>query len=233
MQATVSKIILDSAESDAQYKTATGGLIVPNSFRETINVSTFVLEQIELVELKAILIALKKLDIADFTADLSASIITSLTDADLDILMTSGSVHTTISNMFYNNTNINSSIPDLALATLYGIADIVIKIEVKAFIAAAKAFGSVNFETVDFDLATIAAMNETDRNIVIASMIVRNKITPNLVGAINIKDGENFPGGPFFVVDAEDYESNDLGTFFTYLDMIEAFKFLNNQVFTE
>ena len=130
---------------------------------------------------------------------MDSSAITSMNDTQLDTMLDSGSVHTTIDNMMRGNTNINSEIPALAeYDAAYKLA-ILTKVEIKVV-------GAGNFTSVSFDVALLAGLSPTDQAIVADSMIVRNILTPSLevVAAVN-----------FYVVLNSDYELSDPLTFLT------------------
>jgi hypothetical protein len=229
MQATVSKPVLEAA-LDETASVGTTSLIVPNALRESINVNTLPFEQIELNELKSLLEALDVLGITDFTSgNLDASTITSLSNPQLTTMLLSGSIHVTFDNMLDSNPNI--TVPELAETDLlYSVNDLSLANEIKYFILAAGVIGGSDFTSVNFDYTTLMALEEEDQQIILTSMIVRNILTPDLETAITIK---NITVDPDYVVDAEDYENNDPLTFFTYLDIIEILKFLNDEPYTD
>jgi len=229
MQATVSKPVLEAA-LDETAAVGTTSLIVPNALRESINVDASPFEQIELDELKALLEALDVLGITDFTTgNFDASTITTLTDPQLTTMLISGSIHVTFDNMLDSNPNI--SVPELAETDLlYAVNDLTTANEIKYFILAANTIGGSDFTSVDFDYTTIMALDENDRQTILISMNVRNILTPDLETAVTIK---NLTVDPDYVVDAEDYEDNDILTFFTYLDILEILKFLNDEPYVD
>ncbi|MBU1144697.1 MAG: hypothetical protein KJ971_02410 [Firmicutes bacterium] len=211
MQATVSKYLLDNA-LDETAPVGSTSLLVPTILRETINVDLVATEQIEKTESIKLLDGLKVLDIENFTDDVDSSLITTLTHAELITLLSSGSMHSTIDNMLRGNTNINTFIPALAETSLYGIPVITLSDEIIAFIEAANILTGpgADFMTVEVDYLTIAGLSETDRNIVLNSMIVRN-ITTDQLEAVMLADPD-----PYWPADA-DYEDplDPAGTFLT------------------
>lgn len=229
MHSTVSKPVLDAAV-DESAPSGTTSLIVPNALRESINVDALPYEQIKLSELKKLLISLDVLGITSFSAgNFDADTITSLTDAQLDTMLASGSIHVTFDNMLDSNPNI--SVPELAETdALYSVNNLTIDTEIRKFILAAKTIGGTNFTTVDFDYNAILALNDTDQQTILSSMIVRNILTPDLETAVAAK---NIFGPPTFTLNAEDYENADVLTFFTYDDIIEILKFLNDEAFVD
>lgn len=229
MQATVSKPVLEAA-LDETAAAGTTSLIVPNALRESINVSTLPVDQIELDELKALLEALDVLGITDFTTgNFNATTITSLTDPQLTTMLLSGSIHVTFDNMLDSNPNIN--VPELAETDLlFAVNNLTLANEIKYFILAAGTLGGSDFTNVDFDYTAIMALSDTEQQTILTSMIVRNILTPDLETAVGVK---NLLLGPDYVIDAEDYENNDILTFFTYLDIIEILKFLNDEPYID
>ncbi|PKL01518.1 MAG: hypothetical protein CVV56_00625 [Tenericutes bacterium HGW-Tenericutes-1] len=229
MQATVSKPVLDAA-LDETAAVGTTSLIVPNALRESINVNTLPVDQIELDELKTLLEALDVLGITDFTTgNFDATTITSLTDPQLTTMLLSGSIHVTFDNMLDSNPNI--SVPELAETDLlYSVNNLTLANEIKYFILAAGTIGGSDFTSVDFDYTAIMALSDTEQQTILISMIVRNILTPDLETAVTVM---NITADPDYVVDAEDYENNDILTFFTYLDIIEILKFLNDEPYID
>mgnify|MGYP000843859413 CR=1 FL=1 len=128
-------------------------------------------------------------------------------DAQLDTMLLSGSVHTTIDNMLRGNSNINTQIPDLAITTTDYKLNIITKTEIKAFIKATQVITTGgSFTTVNFDLTAIAALTPAEQSIVADSMIVRNMLTPQL---------ETISANPFdsYALVNTDYEEDDPLTF--------------------
>lgn len=223
LQATVSDNILQNANDESEpYGSAT--LIIPTFFRESINVATIAQDQIEKDELIAIVNSLDSLGIADFGDGMDASIITSMTDGDLDILLGSGSVHTTIDNMLRGNTNIynppgTNKIPDLAVEDAAYKLNIVTKQEMKAFIKATNILvGGGSFTTVNFSPAAIMALSPADQAIAVDSMIVRNLLTPGLVLLVSN------PLDPTIIL-ATDYENDDIATFLRSAKILELINY--------
>jgi hypothetical protein len=225
MQTTVSDLILDVASDESG---AAGNLIVPDFFREALTAGGGAIEQVEKAELIALLDALETLGITNFTATVDASIITGLSDAQLDTLLISGSMHTSMSYMIQGNTNVNASIPDLAETDAYDIVDLLTKAETKAFIKAANKLGASSFATVNFSFAAISTLAPADRDIVLSSMIVRNIITPDIQNAVAAKNADNFPGGPFYTIDNTDYEESNPALFLTKQGALDAIAFINS-----
>ena len=236
MQATISKNILSGA-LDQTAPVGSGNLIVPDYFRQTIDVGILTPEQIELVELKALLTALEALGITDFGGSMSGSTFTTLNDATLTTMLLSGSMHVTLDNMLKGNSNVNSPekayISEDSSTVTYGITGLLKGNEIKYFILAAKAIGGSDFTSVDFDYNSLLSMDASDRETVVISMIVRNMLTSDLATAVAAKNAVNFPGGPFYNLDAEDYEDDNVTLFLTYLDTLEILKFLNDEPFTD
>jgi hypothetical protein len=231
MQATISKPIL-LASNDESVAVGTSTLIVPNALRESINVGSNPVEQINLVELKALLTSLKTLGITDFTTgNFSATVITGKSDAQLTLMLASGSMHVTFDNMLHANPNI--VIPELAQTDLlFSITNLTLANEIKYFILAANVIGGSDFTNVDFDYNAILLLTSDERNTVAKSMIVRNILTPDLETAVAAKNILIAPT-PGFNLNEEDYELNELTTFLTELDFIEVLKFLNDEAYTD
>ena len=226
MQATVSDTLLSGALDDLAAA-GCGSLIVPNHFRETLNVGAGTNEQIEKTELKALLTSLETLGVSDFSGAVDASVVTSLTDAQLDILLASGSMQVTVDNMLKGNANINSSIPDLAVEDVFGMTGITTVTEIKAFIKAANTVGGSNISNVDFDLAVIAALTPAEQDTVLSSMIVRNMITSDVETAVAAKNIAIFPLPPY-IIDNTDYEESNPTLFLTKQGALDAITFINS-----
>jgi len=203
IQATISGNILPNALDE----TAPNGsvtIIVPTFFRETILVDGVASKHIEIFELKALLGALDELGVSDFGGGMSGGAITGMTDAQLAIMLVSGSVHTTIDNMMRGNANINTKIPDLAEEDTAYKTDIVTKTEIRAFIKATKTVTTGSFTSVAFSPAAVATLTPTEQATVADSMIVRNILTPTL---------ETACAAAAYPLVPTDYENNDISTF--------------------
>lgn len=229
MHSTVSKPVLEAA-LDETAAPGTTTLIVPTALRENINVDAAPYEQITLSELKTLLGSLDVLGVSSFASgNFDAGTITSLSDADLTTMLLSGSIHVTFDNMLDSNTNI--AVPELAETdALYSINNLTLATEIKNFILAANKIGGADFTTVNFNYLAIMALSDTDQEVILTSMIVRNMLTPDLETAVTAK---NVFGPPVYTLDAEDYENNDISTFFTLEDIIEILKFLNDEPFVD
>jgi hypothetical protein len=218
LQATISKPILDIALDDSAAAGVTT-LIVPNFFRETINVGVGTETQIEAEELKDLLDGLKVLNITNFGDAIDASTITSLTDTDLDTLLLSGAIHTSVNNILRGNGNI--SIPDLAKSTYYAISyELSTPTEIKLFIKAVSTLGQTSFATASFNLTAIASLTETERNTIIDSMIVRNTIQPQVDTAVTAYQVSIFPAS--YNVDPTYYHESDPSLFLTKQGLINV-----------
>ncbi len=203
MQATVSKYVLDQADYEEDPYSATA-LVVPHALREDIEVETVSTEQVEKSELINIINSLQALGMNNFTDDMNITSITGLDGTTIDTVLVSGSFHVTIDRMLRQNANVIASIPALAVEVapgLYGVDPITKASAIRNFIVAVNTFGADNFTTFDFDLAAVGALTNAERNIVLNSMIVRNKITPALV-ALDIAD-------PTYTIENTDYEQDD------------------------
>jgi len=209
MQATISSNILSGALDDTAAP-GCGSLIVPNYFREDITVATVGEKWIEIVELTALLESLDTLGIIDFSGTVDASTVTGMNDAQLDILLGSGSMQVSIDNMLKDNANINTKIPDLAQEDVYNMTDITTKTEIIAFIKATQQIGAGDITDVTFSTAIIAAMTPEQRDIVLDSMIVRNMLTDELEASMLADD----PFDLYWPANT-DYMNDDPATFLT------------------
>ena len=217
LQATISKNILDIAKAENESP-AIGELVIPNFFRQTIAVGLGNNTQIERIELEKMLESLKLLGIMNFGDDVEANDITAifLDNTSANAFLASGSLHITVDNMVKHNANISASIPELAqyqVAT-YGINDVTKESELIAFVQAANALMVTDFTAVTFSFATIAALDASAQDTVLTSMIVRNKITPDVVSA-SLLPG---PTAPDFdpltpPLGNTDYEENNVANF--------------------
>ncbi len=182
MQATISDNLLASPTLDETAPAGSGKLIVPNYFRQDITAATIGTEWIEKVELDRLLTSLKLLGISDFSDSMSGSAITTIFTDDVKrtTFMASGSIHVTTDNLLKGNANISAAIPALAKETAYEIANLTTKAEIIYFIVAVNTIGASDFTTADFSVAAIAALTPAEQDTIVTSMIVRNKITPDL-----------------------------------------------------
>lgn len=214
MQATISDKLLEDASNNPNTATP-NQLIVPDVFRENITVNSISEVWIERVELINLLTSLDMLDLGAFGDSVDGSTLTSMTSGEMDILLASGSMHTTISQMMKGNASVNGNIPDLAMDDLYGLTDIVIKSEIKAFITACNTLSAgSDMTTLNINLALITGKTPAERDIILDSMIVRNIITPDLEAAADLH--------PTYAFVAADYESNPVLDFLTKAACIDA-----------
>jgi len=185
IQATVSSNVIDVAADENTSSVGDATIIVPQFFREAITVGTVSDVQIEKTELINLMTSLDTLGLGDFGGSFDASIITTMTNGELDILLASGSVHSTIDNMLRANGAL--LIPTLAEGTPYAFT-MTTKDEVKLFILATQKVlvGGDDFTNVSFDLGAIAGLSASDQGVVADSMIVRNTLTPQLESLIAV-----------------------------------------------
>ncbi|PKL01519.1 MAG: hypothetical protein CVV56_00630 [Tenericutes bacterium HGW-Tenericutes-1] len=234
MQATISKNILSGA-LDQTAPAGSGSLIVPDYFREAILVATIADEQIEKVELKALLTALETLGISDFGGSMNASTVTTMTDANLTTMLLSGSMHVTMDNMLKGNPNI--VVPNKAYVggnlttSLYDITGLIQANEIKYFILAASTIPGADFTNVDFSYNAIEGLTPAEQTTVLTSMIVRNMVTPDLVSAVNAYNTPVFvPGRPdpklYDPIPDSFYEDNDNTTFLTSAAILTLIDYL-------
>ncbi|ERJ13158.1 hypothetical protein [Haloplasma contractile] len=204
IQATISDLILDHA-LDEQTSVGASTLIIPTHFRESIEVNQITEKQVERDELSKLLTSLKLLNITDFEGAMDATLITTMSKSDLDTMLLSASIHATYDNMLKGNSYID--IPELAKQDLIYQNDITEKEEIKNFILAANTLtsGSGTFTTVSFDITSIMNLTETEQDLVLNSMIVRNGLTNEIHSVID----ENT------LLADHHYENGDRTTFLT------------------
>jgi hypothetical protein len=202
LQATVSDIILDFALLNQNPSSIS--LVVPAFFRENITVDGTTVEQIEKQELIDMITAFNSLGLSGFDGSIDPSLITS--SVDYNTILNSGSMHVSIDNMLDSNSNLD--VPVLAQSTSYDISNIIIKTEIIDLINAFTEI-STGDDITEFDISfsSIASLNETSRNIIIESMIVRNMITPDIESA----DASD----PLFTLQASDYVEGNTSLFLT------------------
>lgn len=225
MQATVSASILGFA-SDGNPAPDGPTLIVPDALREDIVVAgiTQTLAQIEKSELIALLDSIGLLgDFGSFGSSFPATSITSMDGATLDQLLLSGSIHATLSNMAFLNSQVETYVPDIAVQSLYGLPEVIIASEIRDFILAVHYLGT-DFTSVDIDYSGVAGLTQAERTEVLKSYIVRGIITPATILAVQ---GRNVIHDPDFNLDAEDYEVGYVGTLLTYPDSLDIMNWLN------
>ncbi len=180
MQATVSdKVFIGSSN---EITPVSGTLIIPTYFREGIKVDGADSEQIEKEELKHLIHAMDVMDVGTFDGSVSSSKVSTLEAEDIDTLLGSGSMHTTIDYMLQNNGNINSSIPDAAITDLDYKDGIITVAETKAFILAAKVLGG-DISSFDIAIGDLTGLTTIQKETILTSMIARCKLTPDLVSA--------------------------------------------------
>ncbi|MFW5841981.1 MAG: hypothetical protein ACOCU2_01695 [Bacillota bacterium] len=230
IQATVAKSIIDIA-LDETAPFGSGQLIVPTFFRSSIDVGTSTETQIEQQELIDLLTGVQLLGLTDFDSAFDASAITTMTEPDLNTLVTSGSIHISIDNMLRDNGSI--TIPDKAIVDTstapvedyYNITsiDVTTTEEVVYFILAANILtdGSSDFTNVSFDFTAISNLGSTERDDVLTSMLVRATITPDIENAVSIDPG--------YTLEASDYEDNDMSKFLTKQGIEDYIAYVDSQ----
>ncbi len=225
---TILLVAIDETAADGEL-----GLLVPTALRTPILVGGVSESTIETTELENLIDSLKLLGVTDFGAEFNSTSITEMPEASLTTLFESDSMRLSVDKMLKGNTNVNSLIPALATdALVHGVANVVKSSELVAFIVAIHLLGD-NFTTVTINVQDVVEMTPENRLIVVESMIVRNTINDSLEIAVSAKNTLNLPFGPFFALDAEDYESNNTALFLTYLDIIEVMHFLNDEAFSD
>lgn len=215
MVATVSDYFLDAASGDENHLPGTTSLLIPTTARESILVATVSEEAIEKQELIYMLDGFEVLGLNDYSSNFDASIITALTGSDIDQIFLSASIHVTVDNMMRGNANISGKIPALAEdATTYAVT-VTTKTEIRDFILATQHFGASDFTSVTFDIYAVAALDSTQRDTVLDSMIVRNILTPE------IEDLGTYSLDPYVFVNT-DYMNDDPLTFLKETAIIAA-----------
>ena len=219
MQATISDVVLENA-LDETAPSGSGTLIIPNALRETITVDSVSEQQVEKNELINLLEGLKELDISNFDGNMDASTITNLSEAQLNTMLESGSIHITIDNMLKGNPFIQSNTPDLAvLGTLHAVDDVIEDFEIVAFILATQQIADSDFTDVSFDFNAVLNLTPAERSIVLDSMIVRNAVTPDIETLVSVDPG--------YSLEPEDYEEDDTNNFLrkqAILDFIDYYE---------
>ncbi len=203
MQATVSDSFLSSAD-DELAAVGTTKLLVPSTKREAITVESVASTIIEKTELVNLINAFITLDLGDYADSLSANFFNTLTETQVDTLLDSDSMHVTIDNMLRANAYITTSIPNLVEDSLTYTITITVKSEIKAFILATQAIGTGNISDISFSASDFTSMDANQQGIILDSMIIRCKITPELEIAAGIH--------PTFSFNALDYEDGSVPT---------------------
>jgi hypothetical protein len=218
MVATVSDYFLDAANGDETHLPGTTSLLIPTTVRESILVATVLEEAIEKQELIYMLDGFEVLGLNDYSSNFDASVITALTSTDIDQILLSASIHVTVDNMMRGNANISGKIPALAEdATTYAVT-VTTKTEIRDFILATQQVGASDFTTVTFDIYAVAALDSTQRDTVLDSMIVRNILTPELE---DLATQFPFSADPYIFVNT-DYMNDDPLTFLKETAIIAA-----------
>jgi hypothetical protein len=218
MVATVSDYFLDAASGDETHLPGTTSLLIPTIVRESITVATVLGEAIEKQELIYMLDGFEVLGLSDYSSNFDASVITALTSSDIDQILLSASIHVTVDNMMRGNASISGKIPALAEdATTYAVT-VTTKTEIRDFILATQQVGASDFTTVTFDIYAVAALDSTQRDIVLDSMIVRNILTPELE---NLATQWPFSLDPYVFVNT-DYMNDDMLTFLKETAIVAA-----------
>ena len=122
--------------------------------------------------------------------------------------------------MLKGNNNIASDIPALAKATIYTIANTLLKSEIVDFILASQVIGG-DFTSVNFSFAAISALTPEQQDIALGSMIVRNILTPQIELATQVKD-------PFYVIPNNYYEESNTALFLTSAGAKSLITFINS-----
>lgn len=207
IQATISDIILEDAVLSPNPSQLV--LVIPAIYRENILVNNVSIEQIEINELKAIINGLNAMGITSFDGGLNAGLLSN--SLDYGVILQSGSLHLSISNMIKSNNNLD--IPALAYEMIYGFSNVIKATEIESFIQAVNAFSNTsNVSDINFTFNDILALSPQDRDVILNSMIVRNMITEDAETAAS-----NHPTFDFL---ATDYEDNNMTLFLTKAGII-------------
>ncbi|MGI6392514.1 MAG: hypothetical protein ACOX16_02740 [Candidatus Izemoplasmatales bacterium] len=195
IQATISDKLLTTPTLDETAPAGSGKLIVPSFFRQDITVETLASKQIEKAELNKLLTSLKLLGINNFSDGMSGTSITTIfmNETNRNTFLASGSIHATTDNLLKGNANIGGAIPALAKEDAYNIIGITTKAEIINFIIAVNTLGATDFTEANFTVASIAALDSNKQNAILNSMIVRNKITPDLETLCSINPLDQYP----------------------------------------
>ena len=197
-------------------------LIIPDKTIDNANFVKIVQTDVTYVlasEIENLVLAFDELNITDFSTGVSASVITTLNETKLEIIMDSGTMHLTIESFIQSNNLI--TIPGLAIDDLFGTTDILIRDEVIAFILATQVIANPgeDITSISFDFNAISSLTPTERNLVLESMIVRNEITPDIETAVSID--------PFYTLDASDYMESNTSLFLTKQGILDYIAHLN------
>ncbi len=187
MQATVSDSFL-AAAGDETAAAGTTQLLVPTTKTIAITVDSLNSELIEKAELINLINAFNAIGIGDYSDALDAGDINNLTEAQLDVILLSDSMHITIDNMLRGNPAINTDIPALAEDNTTYTITVTVKSEIKDFIIATQQFAGVDFTSVSFNVAAITGLTPGQRDVVLDSMIVRNILTDELEATMTADD---------------------------------------------
>ncbi len=195
VHATLSENILEHAV-DGETEDFSPTLAVPNIHRNEENIRDEwdlalddpdndplgTMESIEEPELRDLLTGLRVLDLGDFEDDIDSSVITALDEEDLDTLFQSSSLHLTAGDML-NNAVVGDEIPDIVLVEKFDVGYEITSNgadtdypELRDFILAAAVVAG-DFTDAEFDAEAIAELDQTERETVLTSVIVRNIVT--------------------------------------------------------
>ena len=202
MQASLSEFILENA-TDELAPSATG-IIVPTALRQNITVLGLPQQQIEADELKALFNGLDLLGLSSYDGALGGPSFSSLTQAQLDSVFESGSLHYTAHHILADAAAL--SVPTLALeSTPYG--NIISRAELVRLIEASNTLGNPNFATASLTFAQLNNLSPQDRDTILASQVMRNVLTPDIEDIVSSTPGVDLL--------PSDYENNDTSTFLT------------------
>lgn len=218
MLATVSDYFLDAAVGDETYGSGTTNLLIPSTKKISIIVETVPSQAIDKNEMIYMLDAFDVLGLADYNSNFDATVITGLTSPEIDQILLSDSVHITVDSMLRGNASISGGIPALAEDNTTYTVTVTIKSAIRNFILASQQISGASFTNVTFNVTAIAALDSTQRDIVLDSMIVRNILTPEIENMATV-----FPFNldPYVFINT-DYMNDDPLTFLKEVAIIAA-----------
>ncbi|MCK4552334.1 MAG: hypothetical protein KAU02_05390, partial [Tenericutes bacterium] len=198
MQATMSGEILPQADTYAIA--SSGDFIIPAALREDIAIATVAGKWIERDELIELIEAFDVMGLGGFNVSINASSFSTYNQTQIHEILESVSMHLSIEKMIKSNTNVNAFIPDVltpdvVVDTYYTLTDIVSPAETELFILAVNVLGGDI--SGDITSAALSALTYTEQQTVLASYIVRSKLSVDLADAMASN------GDPY---DASDYE---------------------------
>ena len=216
IQATISDNLLANVKAETDTPILVTELIVPNYYRQSIsamvNQITESKVQVEQDELGDLLTSLKMLGFTSFTSPVSVTTVTTIFSDPVQsaVFMTSGSIHVTLDHMLRQNSYI--TVPDMATCdyngapTVYNMSGVTTKEEITYFITGMTTMGISDFTDSDISFDTIKNLSPGQQSTVLDSMIIRNKITPDVETACLV-------ASPPYILYNTDYMEDNPTTF--------------------